>query len=101
MTQSSTSESSKECSSSAFNFYKESKEQGKKHVCDDCKKEFPFFCRLKAHMSIHIGEKPFVCKTCQMAFNQSHNLKIHMRTHTGRHPTPAKFANKHLLIRPV
>ncbi|GIY50074.1 hypothetical protein CEXT_266031 [Caerostris extrusa] len=43
-------------------------------------------CKVKAHMPIHIGEKPFVCKTCQMAFNRSDSLKIHMRTHTGETP---------------
>ncbi|GIY73336.1 hypothetical protein CEXT_669521 [Caerostris extrusa] len=94
MTQSNTSASSAECSSSALSSSKKSRDQGKKHVCDVCKKEFPFFCRLKAHMLIHNGEKPFVCKTCLMAFSQFSYLKRHIRIHTGETPYSCEICQR-------
>ncbi|GIY29515.1 hypothetical protein CEXT_100751 [Caerostris extrusa] len=93
-TQSSTSASSTECSSSALSSSDNSREKGKKHVCDVCKKEFPFLSRLKTHMRIHTGEIPHVCNNCQMAFCEFSGLKKHMRIHTGERPYSCKICQQ-------
>ncbi|GIY03970.1 hypothetical protein CDAR_40891 [Caerostris darwini] len=85
-TQSNTSASSAECSSSALSSSKKSRDQGKKHVCDVCKKELSRLSSLKRHKHAHTGEKPQVCNNCQMAFYESSDLKKHMRIHSGERP---------------
>ncbi|GIY29514.1 hypothetical protein CEXT_100741 [Caerostris extrusa] len=46
-TQSSTSASATKCSCSAFSSSDNSREKGKKHVCDDCKKRISFLVQTK------------------------------------------------------
>ena len=53
-----------------------------KHVCSVCKKGFRIASRLKTHMMIHSGEKPYTCKDCGGRFRCLSHLKTHMASHT-------------------
>ncbi|GIY60044.1 hypothetical protein CDAR_25591 [Caerostris darwini] len=103
-TQSKISPCSAECSSSALSSSKKSRERGKKHVCDICRKEFSYLSGLERHKLIHTGVKPLVCNTCKMAFNRSDNLETHMCIHSGEKPYSCdicqrKFAHSSTLNR--
>ncbi|XP_030752783.1 zinc finger protein 260-like isoform X6 [Sitophilus oryzae] len=66
----------------------------KPFACEVCSKAFTEKERLKEHMRVHTGEKPFVCKYCGKAFTQRSPLKIHERTHTGEQPYVCRLCVK-------
>lgn len=59
---------------------------GKIHYCPHCKRAFTNKFRMKNHIRIHTGERPFICNTCNKAFAQPNALKCHIRLHTGEKP---------------
>ncbi|XP_055870200.1 zinc finger protein 107-like [Biomphalaria glabrata] len=49
--------------------------------CALCQKHFISLSRLKRHLLIHSGERPYKCKVCSKSFNQSSTLKRHHLIH--------------------
>lgn len=54
--------------------------------CAVCNKLFKERHKLKRHMMIHTGEKPYPCHFCGKAFSLEYNLNTHIRVHTGEKP---------------
>lgn len=57
----------------------------KSFICNSCGKAFVENSKLRRHMLVHTGERPFRCNWpgCGKRFSLDFNLKTHMRIHTG------------------
>ena len=65
----------------------------KQYICqaEGCGKRFLDNSKLKRHMLVHSGEKPYKCELCNKRFSLDFNLRTHLRIHTGEKPYVCSF----------
>jgi len=63
--------------------YHNKSEHGEGFVCKICKCISVSRSKLRRHMMIHTGEKPFKCTLCDKQFRLKMFLKSHMNSHNG------------------
>ncbi|XP_056631469.1 zinc finger protein ZFP2-like [Diorhabda sublineata] len=63
-------------------------------ICEICGKKLANKKRLKFHLRIHTGYKPFACHICPKNFSKKDQLIEHIRTHTGEKPYVCKLCGK-------
>ena len=51
-----------------------------------CETSFIQKVNMKAHIMIHMGEKPYPCTQCEKTYRQAGKLKAHTLRHTGDKP---------------
>lgn len=64
------------------------------YACTYCEKRFTARKYLRDHIRTHTGEKPFVCHFCGKGFSQRTPLTVHMRSHTGETPYVCQICNR-------
>jgi len=65
-----------------------------KNVCGLCGKQSSSKCKLKKHLMIHTGEKPFPCEECGKRFVDREHWKRHSRVHSGERPFQCSVCKK-------
>ncbi|KAL3224140.1 hypothetical protein MRX96_026721 [Rhipicephalus microplus] len=74
------------------------------HQCNMCDYKTYHSGRLKTHIMVHTGERPYECHLCPRSFSQFVLLKNHLVTHTSERPFQCplclqKFRRKDILKR--
>ena len=62
----------------------------KNFFCIECNATFSRKNRLKIHMMIHKGERPFECNFCKKKFREKSNYNYHMKKHISKDPKSLK-----------
>ncbi|XP_063412513.1 zinc finger protein 665-like [Mytilus trossulus] len=66
----------------------------KSHKCHMCDASFQSPSKLKIHMCMHGGIRPYTCGLCNKSFTWSGGLRDHLKIHTGERPHTCKFCSK-------
>ena len=66
----------------------------KRYACERCGKAFSYKTSLIQHIKLHEGDKPFQCAHCSKRFTQKGNLEEHIRTHTGEKPFACSLCDR-------
>lgn len=61
-----------------------SDKNGEGYWCSVCSKHFSAPSKLRRHLLIHTGQRPFKCLVCSRAFTQRSHLKVHRCKGEGR-----------------
>ncbi|XP_023717882.1 zinc finger protein 525-like isoform X1 [Cryptotermes secundus] len=64
------------------------------HMCGECGRIFKKPSKLKSHVLVHTGEKPFKCEVCNRGFKSIYHLKTHCKIHTGEKPYVCNICGK-------
>lgn len=75
-----------------------------KHECPVCQKKFYTPTKMKSHITMHYGVKPFTCDVCNKTFRLKMNMIKHKKTHSNDRPhqcdkCSAAFIDKNMLKR--
>ena len=69
-------------------------------VCEICGKYLTRSDKLKVHMRVHTGERPFVCAICKETFARKNSLVQHLMLHTGAKPYVCDICGKAFAQKP-
>ncbi|XP_064092833.1 zinc finger and BTB domain-containing protein 14-like isoform X42 [Macrobrachium nipponense] len=65
----------------------------KNHCCPYCNYSSATKGRLRDHIYIHTGYRPYQCSFCDKKFFTKTHLKLHVRTHTGERPYQCNYCS--------
>ncbi|XP_071447439.1 zinc finger protein 260-like [Hetaerina americana] len=66
----------------------------KPYLCGLCLKGFKYKPHLRDHIRVHMGEKPYKCEICTRAFTMKGHLTEHRLTHSGTRPHKCEVCPK-------